>query len=70
MYKTTFKIVFGPCCKLMYENFPFPLKTIMKMIMYYGLFKPKFQYKEFPHILTIHILKVTMERSHKNYQQL
>ncbi len=45
-----FKIVFGTWWKLMYENFPFPLEKTMKMIILYGLLKPKFWYKGFPHI--------------------
>ncbi len=28
----TFKIVFGTWCKLMYENFPFPLEKNMKIL--------------------------------------
>jgi hypothetical protein len=51
------------------ENFPFLLEKNMKIIIQYGVFKPKFWYKEFPHIYIICILKRTIKRSHENYQQ-
>jgi hypothetical protein len=44
-------IIFGTWCKLTYENFPFPLEQNYENdYIIYGLFKPKFQYREFLHI--------------------